>query len=76
MSLVLIPNQSKYYTDGIDIYSIKSRKYLGDYFWKHTGWRLTYKYEWIFYIKKEYRGDSNMKHFFYKHDLKKYINNK
>ena len=58
MSYVLIPNQSKYYTDGIDLYSKKTSKYKADYFWKHSGWRLTYKYEWRFYIKKQYPKDS------------------
>ena len=71
MVMIKIPNQSKYYTDGIDLYSKKTSKYRDDYFWKHTGWRLTYNYEWRFYIKKQYRESDKL--FFYKNELKNYI---
>ena len=69
--MIKIPNQSKYYTDGIDLYSKKTYKYKDPCFWKHNGWRLTYRYEWRFYIKKQYR--QNDKLFFYKTELKNYI---
>lgn len=72
MTLVLIPNQSKYYTDGIDLFSFKKRKYRNDYFFKHSGWRLTYRYEWRFYIKKEFR-EIDGKLFFYKTELPNYL---
>ena len=72
MNLVLIPNQSKYYTDGEDLYSFRKSKYRESYYWKHTGWRLTYNYEWRFYIKKQYRKD-NKKLFYYKSELSNYI---
>ena len=66
-----IPNQEKYYTDGIDLYSYKKVKYRDNYYYKHTGWKLTYLNEWRFYIKKKYRTKN--KNFFIQTELKNYI---
>ena len=72
MCLVLIPNQSKYYTDGVDLFSLKKLKYF-EKFVKHTGWRLTYMNEWRFYIKKQHRGDDIDKLFFMRTELPSYL---